>query len=87
MNKDKFFIYGGFPKAGSTWLYQMLAKHPEVEMPIIKEVRYFYLKQEFGNITLWQKLFSKHWALNMRVWFLGKIKNYTKLLLKTKMGG
>ncbi len=63
MNKDKFFISGGVSKSGTTWLYQMLQQHPEVNMPIMKEVRYFNIQDEIGKINLWQKLFSKHWLV------------------------
>ncbi len=88
MNKDKFFIYAGLPKAGSTWLYQMLAKHPEVEMPIIKETCYFYFKQEFGAITLWRKLFDDYWVFSyIRSMIIRKVTYKIKLLLKGKMGG
>ncbi len=85
MNKDKFFIYGGVPKAGSSWLYYMLAKHPEVEMPIIKEIRYFYLDQHFGKFTLWEKLFGKQWFLKnlrLRIYLRIKRKPSISLILK-----
>ncbi len=88
MNKDKFFIYAGLPKSGSTWLYRILAKHPEVEMPIIKEVCYFYFKQEFGKITFWRKLFDNHWVFSyLRRVITNKAKYKTKLFLKGEIGG
>ncbi len=75
MNKDKFFISGGVSKSGTTWLYKMLQQHPEVKMPIMKEIRYFTIQDTMGKITLWQKLFSKHWAILAE---RNKIKNSIK---------
>lgn len=60
MNKDKFFIYAGTPKTASTWLFNVLDKHPEVEMPLLKELRYFHLKETVRNVSLLNRLFGKH---------------------------
>lgn len=35
------FIYGGPPKAGSSWIYSLLDAHPEVFVPEGKYVQYF----------------------------------------------
>jgi hypothetical protein len=35
------FLGVGAPRSGSTWLHMMLARHPEVYVPPIKEVHYF----------------------------------------------
>lgn len=35
-------LYGiGAAKAGTTWLYRYLARHPEVRLPAVKELHYF----------------------------------------------
>lgn len=67
MNNDKFFISIGVFKAGSTWLHETLDKHPEVEMPYIKELRYFY-HQEFcaEKAYLYNNLFSDCWLFKDR---------------------
>lgn len=59
MNKDKFFISGGVSKTGTTWLYHMLKKHSEVQMPVIKELNYFSILDQIGEVSLWQKVFNK----------------------------
>jgi len=40
LNKPNF-IYCGFPKSGSTWLYKILKNHKEVYVPEVKEIFYF----------------------------------------------
>ena len=54
------FLYLGGDKCGSTWLYNILSQHPEVTLPVAKELFYFdrfyskgpgwYLRQ-FPKIT------------------------------------
>lgn len=35
-------FYGiGVQKAGTTWLYAQLSKHPQIYMPLLKEIQYF----------------------------------------------
>jgi hypothetical protein len=35
------FLCIGAPKAGTTWLYLQLSRHPDVWMPVVKELHYF----------------------------------------------
>ncbi len=35
------FLGIGAPRAGTTWVYEVLARHPDVFMPPVKEVHYF----------------------------------------------
>lgn len=35
------FLYVGADKAGSTWLYRIVADHPEIYVPIAKDLYYF----------------------------------------------
>lgn len=66
MNKDKFFIYAGPAKTGSTWLYRTLSNHPEVEMPFVKELRYFYAWELVDKVNLFTNLFNEHWLFEKR---------------------
>jgi hypothetical protein len=65
MNKS-FFIAIGPPKTGTTWIYTMLKKHPEVTLPPYKEIRYFWAKAFLKNIGLMKKLFGRHWYLKKK---------------------
>lgn len=60
MNSDKFFIYAGPHKTGSTWLYEVLDKHPETQMPLRKELVYFRMNEVYKNANFLKKLFGKH---------------------------
>jgi hypothetical protein len=42
------FIYIGTGKAGSTWLFQALQRHPEVYLTPVKETNYFDLNHQRG---------------------------------------
>lgn len=57
--KPKFLAIGP-PKTGSTWLYQVLCKHPEIALTPIKEIRFFWELQHFGEIGLQRKMIGKH---------------------------
>ena len=35
------FLYIGAPKAGSSWLYEILREHPEVFVPTAKDTQFF----------------------------------------------
>lgn len=39
---DRLFIGAGAMKAGTTWLYQVLDKHPDIFFSLEKEIHYFY---------------------------------------------
>jgi len=42
------FIYVGTGKAGSTWLHQVLQKHPDIYVTPVKETNYFDLNYDRG---------------------------------------
>lgn len=42
------FLYIGAPKAGSSWMFEALREHPEVFVPIAKDVQFFDLNYEKG---------------------------------------
>lgn len=35
------FLYIGFAKAGSTWIYEALKEHPQIFVPLVKDIRFF----------------------------------------------
>lgn len=39
---DRLFIGAGAMKAGTTWLYQVLNRHPDIFFSLEKEIHYFY---------------------------------------------
>ena len=43
------FLYIGPPKAGSTWLYELLRPHPDVCVPALKDLYYFDRYYDRGN--------------------------------------
>ena len=51
MNKPSFVAIGP-PKTGTTWLYEMLRKHPQVELTPVKEIGYFWEKAYLGDAGL-----------------------------------
>ena len=60
MNTDvtTFFCIGA-AKTGTTWLYGMLNKHPEVQMPPIKELDFFHHLE--GKESYQERFESEHW--------------------------
>ena len=42
------FLYIGMPKAGSTWFFEALRQHPEVFVPIAKDIQFFDRNYERG---------------------------------------
>ena len=44
------FICIGAPKAGTTWIYKHLAAHPDVWIPLVKELHYFDRKFELPRV-------------------------------------
>lgn len=60
MNSSNFFIAIGPPKTGTTWLYKNLKKHPDISLPKVKEIRYFWAK-EFLDDTLKNRLLNNNW--------------------------
>lgn len=61
MNAKKFFIAIGPPKTGTTWLYANLQNHPEVVLPTVKEIRYFWENDKLGKGSWLRNITSKHW--------------------------
>jgi hypothetical protein len=64
------FLCIGAQKAATSWLYQQMAKHPQIWVPPVKELNYF----NNTSSTLYKRLFSKHWLdRNWRILFKQQI--------------
>jgi len=55
------FICIGPTKTGTTWLYEMLHRHPQVWLPPLKELSFLSEGHGVPAHSLWNVLFSKHW--------------------------
>ena len=53
------FIGVGPERTGTTWIYQQLRKHPKVQLPPIKELRYFWEKENFPNENVFSRMNTK----------------------------
>ena len=42
------FVVAGFPRCGTTWLYEVLRLHPAVFLPVRKEINFFNRAYEKG---------------------------------------
>jgi hypothetical protein len=42
------FLYIGAPKAGSSWIFEVLREHPEVFVPVAKDIQFFDYNYEKG---------------------------------------
>ncbi len=47
------FLGIGAPRTGMTWLYENLRRHPEVWLPPIKEIHYFYCGNFRPSLAQW----------------------------------
>lgn len=60
------FICIGAERAGSTWLYKNLKKHPEIWLSPVKEIHYFDEQEKLGSVNIWNRLFDNNSSLNRR---------------------
>ncbi|BBG65026.1 putative deacetylase sulfotransferase [Hydrogenimonas sp.] len=51
------FVYIGPDKSGSTWLYNILAEHPDVFVPIAKDI-YFFDRYYHRGLSWYEKFFK-----------------------------
>lgn len=85
MDKNNFFISIGPEKTGTSWLYNSLKQHPKLELPKVKEIKYFWAKEYLSNNNALTNLFGKHWHYRgIRRKSIPKIKYSIKQLLKGK---
>ena len=83
------FIGIGPPKTGTTWIYQNLLNHPQVEMPLDKEIRYFWERCFIGQLSLQEWVRSDHWHVRgrrafHRNRFRGHLSSLVSFKLKVK---
>lgn len=69
--KNPDFICIGAPKTGTTWLYENLKNHPDVELPYIKELHFFDEIERNVRTNLFARFFGKHW---MNKWWRDTLK-------------
>jgi len=55
------FIHLGPEKTGSSWLHDMLEQHPDVDLPPLKEIRYFY-ERFISRTSFLRRLLGSHWV-------------------------
>ncbi len=55
------FLCIGPEKTGTSWLWVNLKKHPEIWLPPVKELRYFWVKQFLPEDTLLKRVTGSHW--------------------------
>ena len=85
MPKATFFLNIGLPKTGTTWLYDVLNHHSDVQLPYDKEIRYFWVKEHLPSMDISQFLFNNHWHFKeKRYLFLYNLLQSTRPLLKLK---
>jgi len=82
MKKNEIFIAIGPPKTATGWLYKTLKQHPDVFLPLDKEIRYFWAREFLGKSNLTKKLFGKHWHYRgKRRYLKRRIKNHLSSLV------
>lgn len=61
MKKKPAFMCIGPEKTGTSWLYENLKSHPQVYLPPIKELRYFWENAFLPNQDITKRLTNPHW--------------------------
>ncbi len=83
------FLSVGFTKTGTTWLYHNLIKHPEVTLPHIKEIHYFWEKNFVKGTADKDLMFGKNFRhRRIRNQFSERLKDYMskpELILSQKI--
>lgn len=74
------FICVGPEKTGTTWLYHNLASHPDIFLPPMKELRYFYEIHAYPDESWQQRLSSKgDWhSMRYRQYLSERLKYYSR---------
>ncbi len=76
MTKKPTFICIGPEKTGTSWLYDNLKAHPQVYLPHIKEIRYFWEKAFLPNQDITKRLTNSHWHNELYRNYLKKRVNF-----------
>ncbi|NCD40637.1 MAG: sulfotransferase [Bacteroidia bacterium] len=82
------YICIGLPKAGTSWLYNVLKRHNDVYVPPVKEISYFSNKGFLYKKNIWAFFFHKDWYnVKKREYFkqfINSIKPYRNKNLSRK---
>ncbi len=71
------FLGIGFAKSGTSWVFKQLNSHPDVDIPELKELRYFLENWHIPKASWSNKLFSKHWHyVRYRTMLKKKVKGW-----------
>ena len=76
------FLCIGAQRAGTTWLYANLKKHPKLWLPPVKEIHYFDRKENDYFPHIWQRLFdeeSEFWRKNLKYQIKSNLSNLNSL--------
>ena len=96
-NRIPDFMYVGFPKTGSTWLYEILQELPEFSLPPEKEIHYFDRNPKYPSSNFYSKSYVFNRIINPKWSYLAfgqttvnfikfnssRAKFYFKLYFKT----
>jgi len=77
----------GAEKCGTTWLWKMLRMHPDIGVPIPKELRFFssqYLGTGFDNFTAFQDLMSGQNRIENSADYAQKLANELRIIYGTE---
>lgn len=78
MNNNPTFICIGPEKTGTSWLYDNLKSHPQVYLPPVKEIRYFWERVFLPNQDISKRLSHSHWHHELYQNYLNKkINSYS----------
>jgi len=82
------FLIIGAQKAATTWLTEVLRQHPDVWMPMKKELHYFdaakkYPSQSYISLPPWKRIFLRRkignsFPYHTKIFFWGSLKRFIK---------
>jgi len=75
------FICPGLEKTGTSWLYLNLQQHPEVYLPLYKEIRYFWERFNLPDENILKRFTRSHWHYRtFQGYLIYRFKHYGKNL-------
>jgi hypothetical protein len=82
------FLGIGPPKTATSWLYKSLAKHPNVNLPPLKEIGYLWEKSFLPKRSYMSRFLSRHWFyVGRRRYVLVAFRNHLRDLATLKIDG
>jgi len=61
LRKGPKFICIGPEQTGTNWLYTNLNEHPQINLPTVKEIRYFWEKAFLPDENVIKRFTGSHW--------------------------